>query len=117
MVFSKTYLLFLVVSTNNVFYTISNLNGQVIFWTSVGRYRVKGTKKLTVTSLLNSLNRILVFLKNLDCSYIHLHFKGTKKHKKLVLKHLKLKFFLILSISDSTALAHNGCKLKCKRRL
>nr|ANH09508.1 ribosomal protein S11 [Coeloseira compressa] len=117
MVSPKTTILFLVVSTSNIFYTITDLNGRVIYWTSVGKYKIKGTKKLTTTSLLNSINKILNFLQLLNCFYIHVHFKGTKKNKKLVLKYLKLNFFTILSICDSTSLAHNGCRLKKIRRL
>ena len=114
---SKSLILSILFTSNNVLFTLTNLHGDVFYWTSVGMYKQKGVKKLTTTSLTLTAKLILQQIKFLRCNFIHLKLKGFKKNKKSILKYFKTSSLNILSISDFTSLPHNGCKNKKIKRL
>nr|AHX02506.1 ribosomal protein S11 [Schimmelmannia schousboei] len=113
----KSIILTILFTSNNIFYTLTKLNGEVLFWTSVGSKKLKGTKKITVTTITLAMNSILNFVNEFKCNNIHIKFKGFNKNKRLAMKYLKQTSLNILSISDLTAMAHNGCRLSKMRRI
>lgn len=113
---SKSFILYILLTPNNIFYTITDLKGNVKIWTSLGTKKIKGTKKITLNSIkLNLLN----LFSNINIKKINIHiiFKGLNKYKKFILKYLKQLSLNIVSICDYTTNAHNGCKIKKIRRL
>lgn len=114
---SKSLILSILFTSNNILFTLTNLYGEVIYWVSTGSYKQKGTKKLTLTVLILAVKSIVNYLTHLKCNFIHLKIKGFKKNKKSILKYFSSKNLNILSISDLTSLPHNGCKNKKSRRL
>nr|YP_010888150.1 ribosomal protein S11 [Fushitsunagia catenata]WJJ67927.1 ribosomal protein S11 [Fushitsunagia catenata] len=113
----KSLILSVLFTSNNVLFTLTNLHGDVFYWTSTGSYKQKGVKKLTSTSLSLAVKIILQQLKHLKYNFVHLKLKGFKKNKKIILRHFKTSNLNILSVSDFTSLPHNGCKNKKPRRL
>lgn len=114
---SKSLILSILFTPNNILFTLTNLYGEVIYWTSTGSYKQKGTKKITLTVLILAVKSVINYLVYLKCTCIHLKLKGFKKNKKTILKYFNSKNLNILSISDLTSLPHNGCKNKKSRRL
>ena len=113
---TKSFIIYILLTSNNIFYTITDLKGNVKFWTSLGTKKIKGTKKITLNSI--KFNLVDIFYKaNFSNNKIHIIFRGTHKYKKFIIKYIKQLNLNILSICDYTANAHNGCKLKKKRRL
>nr|APC24928.1 ribosomal protein S11 [Gracilariophila oryzoides] len=111
----KSVILVIIFTSNNILYTLTNIEGEVLFWTSAGLKRTRGTKKITLTTIVSSIKIILAYLNNVKIKYIHLKFKGFDKNKKIVLKYLKQSTLNILSITNNSMLPHNGCK-KTNRR-
>lgn len=114
---SEALILSILFTSNNILFSLTNLHGDVFYWTSTGMHKQKGVKKLTSTSLSLIIKMILQRLEYFRCIKLHLKLKGFKKNKKLILKHFKMNGLEILSISDFTSLPHNGCKNKKHRRL
>ena len=114
---SKSLVLSLLFTSSNILCTIANLKGEVIYWTSVGTYKNKGTKKITSTSLTSVIKLLTNYLENIGCAFLHIRLKGLRKNKKMVLKYFKTSSLNILSICDNTSLPHNGCKKQKIRRL
>nr|YP_009130762.1 ribosomal protein S11 [Agarophyton chilense]AKA27617.1 ribosomal protein S11 [Agarophyton chilense] len=102
-------------TSNNILCTITNLKGEVLFWTSVGTKKTQGTKKITLTTLISILDSIIEYLNKSKINYIHLNLRGFDKYKKTVLKYFKQSFLNILSIANNSLLPHNGCKNPKKR--
>lgn len=116
--FKNTFLLHILFTSNNIFFVLLDLHGYVLFWTSSGRSKVKGLKKVTINSIRINLNILLLCIfKNNNTVKIHLKLKGFNKFKKIVIKQLKLYPINIVSIFDETISAHNGCKKKGYRKL
>nr|YP_010620131.1 Ribosomal protein S11 [Melanothamnus gigas]WAX04167.1 Ribosomal protein S11 [Melanothamnus gigas] len=114
----KLYFLLILFTQNNIFLTLTNFKGDVLFWNSLGRFKNKGLKKLTNSFIKNF---IYVSLKKLNTNSrlkIHVRTKGFNKCKKLFLKTLfTLIPEVILSVTDNSLDSLNGCKLKKRRRL
>nr|YP_010881015.1 ribosomal protein S11 [Grateloupia cornea]WIA66133.1 ribosomal protein S11 [Grateloupia cornea] len=113
----KTAILTILFTSSNILYTLTNLTGEVILWTSAGTKKVKGTKKVTSTAILVITKFIIKHITELGYKYIHIKLKGFKKNKKTALKYLNSKQVNILSICDNSSLAHNGCKQPKLRRI
>lgn len=114
---SKSLIISIIFTSNNILYTLTNLQGQVIYWISAGTYKQKGTKKLTSTTSILTTKLIIERLGHFNCKFLHIKLKGFKKNKKTILKYFKISTLNILSVCDDTALPHNGCKRKKIRRL
>lgn len=110
---SKIYFLFILFSSNNIFITITNGNGKVLLWKSLGYLKVKGLKKLTPSILKNLFN----LFNQVDLK-LHIKLKGFNKLKKYIVKNLMiLPNINVLSLTDDSLQSNNGCKLKKCRRL
>lgn len=113
---NKTLILSIFFSSNNIFYSVTNLLGNTLFWISSGYTKLKGTKKTTVNIIKYNLNLITFFLTKYNIQ-LHVKFKGLNRFKKIVLKQIKESKLHVLTINDETALPHNGCKSTKSRRI
>ena len=112
---SKLSILYIVLTYNNIFYILLNSEGMVLNWTTAGKFKHKGLKKLTAASVKNSL---LHFRSWMNCRRtVCIKFKGTNKFKKVLLKYIKQLNLNIVQLIEETKTPHNGCKLKKKRYL
>nr|YP_009511928.1 ribosomal protein S11 [Gracilariopsis mclachlanii]AXI97855.1 ribosomal protein S11 [Gracilariopsis mclachlanii] len=113
----KSIILVITFTSNNILYTLTDIEGKVLFWTSSGLKRLKGAKKITLTTIIFSIKTILAYFDNIKIKSIHLKLKGFDKNKKIVLKILKQSTLNILSIANNSMSAHNGCKKPKSRRI
>nr|YP_009511802.1 ribosomal protein S11 [Gracilaria caudata]AXI97679.1 ribosomal protein S11 [Gracilaria caudata] len=111
----KSVRLNILFTSNNILCTVTNIKGEVLFWTSTGSKKTRGTKKVTLTAIITILRLILEYLHQSKIKYIHLNLNGLDKNKKVVLKYFKQSFLSILSITNNSMLSHNGCKSLKKR--
>lgn len=114
---NKIIILSILFTTNNIIFTLTDLTGNVIFWTSSGAKKVKGAKKITLTSISLITKEISKYIISSNYKYIYIKMKGFNKNKKIVIKYLKQLFSNILLISDNTTFPHNGCKRSNIRRI
>lgn len=113
----KLVILSILFTSNNVIYSITDISGDVLFWTSLGFKRIKGTKKMNTTLLISVLKKVKEFINSLDCKYIFIKVKGFNKNKKFILKLLKYNFPMMCLLYEKTSHPHNGCKKMKKRRV
>nr|WCH57642.1 ribosomal protein S11 [Hypnea wynnei] len=113
----KVIILNVIFTLNNILYMITDLKGDVLFWSSVGSHKIKNTKKITTTSIFLSIKDLKFFLNRHNFNYIFLNIKGFSKYKKVVLKYLKQFYSEIILIYENTNISHNGCKNSKIRRL
>nr|AHX02436.1 ribosomal protein S11 [Ceramium japonicum] len=112
---SKTLILFIYFSTNNILFTITDLKGNTKWQQTTGIRKVKGTRKISLVSIkfiLALVAKFLLFKK------IHIKIRGIAKFKRIVLKLIfKSISTTILSFCDLTKLPHNGTKKTKFRRV
>nr|YP_009511827.1 ribosomal protein S11 [Gracilaria ferox]AXI97704.1 ribosomal protein S11 [Gracilaria ferox]UAD89655.1 ribosomal protein S11 [Gracilaria ferox] len=111
----KSIRLNILFTSNNILCTVTNIKGGVLFWTSAGSKKSRGTKKVTLTTIISILGLILEYLNKSKIKNIHLNLSGFDKNKKIVLKYFKHSFLNILSVTNNSMLSHNGCKNLKKR--
>lgn len=114
---NKIKILSILFTTNNTLYSLTDIDGKVIFWTSSGIKKIKGAKKVTSISALVAAKTIIKYLLKFNYKNIYLKIKGFNKNKKLIIKYFNQSFLNILLITDKTSFPHNGCKNPKKRRV
>nr|YP_009774163.1 ribosomal protein S11 [Caulacanthus okamurae]QIZ74780.1 ribosomal protein S11 [Caulacanthus okamurae] len=113
----KFIILSITFTTNNTFYSITDLKGNVVFWSSCGVKKQKGTKKMSTILVPNVLTIIKDNITYLGYKYIYIKVKGFSKNKKLTIKCLRQLFSNIILIHEKTFFPHNGCKNSKIKRL
>ena len=112
---NQTFILYIHFSNNNILFNLTKLNGDSIYFTTVGSKKTNGIRKINLTTLKSS---ILVLSTVLRSSKIHILVKGLTKFKRITLKLVvKVTNTKILSFCDVTSLPHNGVKKSKNRRI
>nr|QJH88472.1 ribosomal protein S11 [Pterocladia lucida] len=114
---SKTIILKFCFTSTNILCSVTTIGSKSIFWTSTGSQKIKGMKKITSTTIIGILKKIIFKLHNLNFKYAHLRVKGFNRNKKAIIRYFKNSYIKILSINDETSFPHNGCKNKKVRRI
>ena len=115
--YSKSLILKVYFTSTNLLFTLTNIQGKVLSWTSTGIWKVKGAKKLTSVTIETAFKKIFKELNQLNCKFLHVELFGFNKNKKAVVKFLRSNLITVKSISDKTAYPHNGCRQKKLRRV
>ena len=102
---------------NNTIISIADESGNVISWSSAGSKGFKGSRKSTpyaaqVAADDAALKAAEYGLKNIDVEV-----KGPGSGRETALRALQARGFKILSIKDTSPIAHNGCRPPKKRRV
>lgn len=113
----KSVVIFILFTRNNTFFSISEINGQVLFSSSVGNRRIKGLKKFNMATIHELFIILSDFLNQLGYKLVHLKLKGFNKTKRFVIQLLRRSDLQIVTLCDITSKPHNGCRPKNRRRL
>jgi small subunit ribosomal protein S11 len=102
---------------NNTIISITDKDGNVLSWSSAGAKGFKGSRKSTpyaaqVAADDAALKAAEYGLKNIDVEV-----KGPGSGRETALRALQARGFKILSIKDTSPVAHNGCRPPKKRRV
>ena len=102
---------------NNTIISITDKDGNVLSWSSAGAKGFKGSRKsppyaAQVAADDAALKAAEYGLKNLDVEV-----KGPGSGRETALRALQARGFKILSIKDTSPVAHNGCRPPKKRRV
>jgi small subunit ribosomal protein S11 len=108
---------FVYATFNNTIITITDKDGNVLSWSSAGSKGFKGSRKSTpyaaqVAADDAALKAAEYGLKNIDVEV-----KGPGSGRETALRALQARGFKILSIKDTSPIAHNGCRPPKKRRV
>ncbi len=104
-------------SYNNTIVTITDLNGEVIAWSSAGSNGFKGAKKATPYAAQISAENAVTKAKVYGLEKVHVFIKGVGTGREQSIRGLQAGGVNIESITDLTPIPHNGCRPRKSRRV
>ena len=104
-------------SYNNTILTLTDLKGNVLYWTSAGKIGFKGTKKGTPFAASKAAETMAQAVKKLKIEKIHILVKGIGSGRESAIRSLAARNLDIVSIKDITPIPHNGCRPPKVRRV
>jgi small subunit ribosomal protein S11 len=104
-------------SYNNTILTLTDLNGNVLYWTSAGKIGFKGTKKGTPFAASKAAETMAEAIKKLGIENIHILVKGIGSGRESAIRSLAVRDLNIVSIKDITPLPHDGPRPPKVRRV
>ncbi|OGL53564.1 30S ribosomal protein S11 [Candidatus Shapirobacteria bacterium RBG_13_44_7] len=105
-------------SFNNTIISVTDLQGNVLTWSSSGHAGFKGARKSTPFAASTALEKCLESAKKFGLKKLSVYFKGPGVGRDATLRYLRAKKdFDIDSISDITPIPHNGPRPPKARRI
>ena len=102
---------------NNTIVTISDDSGNVIAWSSAGSKGFKGSRKSTPYAAQIAADHAATKAQEHGLKVLTVKLKGPGAGRETALRALQSRGFKILSIKDTTPMAHNGARPPKKRRV
>ena len=102
---------------NNTIVTITNLNGNVLAWSSAGACGFKGARKKTPLAAKQAAESAAQTCVSQGMKEIAVRVKGAGSGREAALRGLRDAGLLITLIRDITPIPHNGCRPPKKRRI
>ena len=102
---------------NNTLITLTDPNGNVLAWASAGQSGFKGSRKSTpyaaqIAAETAARRAMEHGLRQVDCFV-----KGPGSGREAAIRALQASGIIVLSITDSTPVPHNGCRPPKRRRV
>lgn len=101
---------------NNTLITITDLSGNKVCGGSAGAAGFKGTRKSTPFAASEAAAKVTAEALKRGVRRVHVLVKGPGMGRNMAIKSLKNNGLDILSIKDITAIPHNGCRPRKRRR-
>jgi small subunit ribosomal protein S11 len=105
------------VSYNNTIVSMSDLKGNIIAWSSAGLLGFKGTKKSTPYAANLVAKNCAEKTKKFNLANIKIIVKGIGPGRESAMRGLAGSGLNIMSIMDTTPIAHNGVRKRKPRRV
>ena len=102
---------------NNTIITIADDSGNVIAWASAGSKGFKGSRKSTPYAAQIAADDVATKAQEHGLKILTVKLKGPGAGRETALRALQSRGFKILSIRDTTTMAHNGSRPPKKRRV
>ena len=102
---------------NNTIVTITDLNGDVVSWSSAGSVGFKGTKKGTPFAAQMAAETVARRASDQGMKRIHIYVRGPGSGRETAIRALGTAGINVASIKDITAVPHNGCRAPKRRRV
>ncbi|MBI5180157.1 MAG: 30S ribosomal protein S11 [Nitrospirota bacterium] len=102
---------------NNTIVTISDVNGNVVSWSSAGNQGFKGSRKSTPFAAQRAAENAA--RKAMECGLrqIDIYVKGPGSGRESAIRALQAAGLKINLIKDVTPIPHNGCRPPKRRRV
>ena len=104
-------------SYNNTILTLTDHQGNVLYWTSAGQIGFKGTKKGTPFAASKVAETMAQATKKLGIMRVQVLVKGIGSGRESAIRSLAARNLDIVSIKDITPIPHNGCRPPKVRRM
>jgi len=104
-------------SYNNTILTLTDHQGNVLYWTSAGQIGFKGTKKGTPFAASKVAETMAQATKKLGIIRVQVLVKGIGSGRESAIRSLAARDLDIVSIKDITPIPHNGCRPPKVRRM
>ena len=102
---------------NNTIVTLTDLNGNVIAWSSAGFLGFKGAKKATPYAATTIVSSLLEKIKKIGLREVEVYVKGIGSGRESAVRAIAANGIDIISITDTTPIPHNGCRPPKPRRV
>jgi small subunit ribosomal protein S11 len=104
-------------SFNNTIVTITDLEGNVVSWSSAGTLGFKGSRKGTPYSAQQAATTAAAAAREHGLRSIDIRVKGPGSGRESAIRALQAAGIEIKSIKDVTPIPHNGCRPPKRRRV
>jgi small subunit ribosomal protein S11 len=102
---------------NNTIISIADTSGNVISWASAGQKGFKGSRKSTPYAAQIAADAAASKALEYGMKVLSVEVKGPGSGRETALRALQARGFKIISIKDTTPMAHNGTRPPKKRRV
>ena len=104
-------------SFNNIIITLTNMNGEVISWSSAGKKGFRGSKKNTPYAAQVASEECSKTAYDLGLRKVKVFVKGPGNGRESAIRALASIGIQVTEIVDVTPLPHNGCRPPKRRRV
>ncbi len=104
-------------SFNNIIVTLTNMNGEVISWSSAGKKGFRGSKKNTPYAAQVAAEECAKTAFDLGLRKVKAFVKGPGNGRESAIRAVANSGILISEIVDVTPMPHNGCRPPKRRRV
>ncbi len=104
-------------SFNNIIVTLTNMNGEVISWSSAGKKGFRGSKKNTPYAAQVASEECAKTAYDLGLRKVKVFVKGPGNGRESAIRALASIGIQVTEIVDVTPLPHNGCRPPKRRRV
>jgi len=102
---------------NNTMVSISDLNGNLLGWSTSGLLGFKGAKKATPYAATQVVSSVTEKIKKYGVEELEVYVKGVGSGREASIRALANKGFDLVLIKDITPIPHNGCRPRKPRRV
>ena len=102
---------------NNTIVSISDVNGNVIAWSSAGKNGFKGPKKATPFAASTIVEDVCNKVKNFGLEEVSVFIKGVGLGRDAAVRAFNANGINVTIIKDITPVPHNGCRKPKPRRV
>jgi len=104
-------------SFNNTIITITDRQGNALGWATAGGSGFRGSRKSTPFAAQVAAEKVSTIVKEFGLKNLDVRVKGPGPGRDSAIRALNANGFKITSITDVTALPHNGCRPPKRRRV
>jgi small subunit ribosomal protein S11 len=104
-------------SFNNIIVTLTNMNGEVISWSSAGKKGFRGSKKNTPYAAQVASEECSKTAYDLGLRKVKVFVKGPGNGRESAVRAMASMGLQVTEIVDVTPLPHNGCRPAKRRRV
>jgi small subunit ribosomal protein S11 len=104
-------------SFNNTMITITDVQGNAISWSSAGTMGFKGSRKSTPYAAQVAAEDAARKAQEHGMKTLEVEVRGPGSGRESALRALQAAGFTVTSIRDVTAIPHNGCRPRKRRRV
>ncbi len=108
---------FITATFNNTLVTITDREGNTLFWGSAGLVGFKGARKSTPYAATTAVEAVARKAQDRGLREVEVYIKGPGAGRDAALRALKSVGLQITLIADVTPMPHNGVRPKKKRRV
>lgn len=104
-------------SFNNTLITITDMNGETICWASAGVVGFKGSRKSTPFAATRAAEECAQKAKKVGMMEVEVRIRGAGSGRESAVTALQRSGLKITAVEDRTAIPHNGCRPRKRRRV
>ena len=95
---------------NNTIISLTDINGNVLGWSSSGHMGFKGAKKSTPYAATQVVSDVTEKVKKFGLQEVEVFVNGVGNGREAAIRALANNGFSILGIKDTTSVPHGGCR-------